>query len=69
MANHRLYEPYLEYIGTLRLPGYKLFALSDYPFAVRASASDFIVAELFQISDENVRLEIEKMELECGIHF
>lgn len=50
----------------MRLPGYKLFALSDYPYAIHASADDFIVAEIFHIKSEIVRKEIDQMEINAG---
>ena len=69
MANYRLYAPHLHYLTTLQLPGYRLFALSDYPYAIRTTTADTIVAELFHIESQTVREEIYHMEIDAGYVF
>ncbi len=69
MVNYPVYSQHMEYLETVRLPGYKLFALSDYPYAIRAGASDFIVAELFRIESEGIRKGIYQMEIDAGYIF
>lgn len=67
MGNYKFYESDLKYIETRRITGYKLYALKDYPYAVRSSVeSDSLVIEIFQIEDSRVVQAIHQMELEAG---
>ncbi|MEQ9593542.1 MAG: gamma-glutamylcyclotransferase family protein [Cyclobacteriaceae bacterium] len=67
MYNHKEFERHLEFVRTVRLKGFKLYALDDYPYAIRTSNHDeSIVVELFRIRNGKVRMEIEKMELDAG---
>ncbi len=50
MYNYKQFEQHLEFMSTVRLEGFKLYALEDYPYAVRTEQYDeSIVVELFEI--------------------
>ncbi|MEQ8303610.1 MAG: gamma-glutamylcyclotransferase family protein [Cyclobacteriaceae bacterium] len=67
MYNHKQFERHLEFVRTVHLEGFKLYALEDYPFAVRTRNQDeSIVVELFRIRNGKVRMEIDKLELDAG---
>jgi len=70
MSNHKIYEPSLNYVKTVRLSGFRLYALSSYPFAVRsANHSDVIVAELFNITEKQTEQRIHTLELSVGYYY
>jgi gamma-glutamylcyclotransferase (GGCT)/AIG2-like uncharacterized protein YtfP len=70
MSNYKIYEPALEYINTVRLPGFRLYALPNYPFAVRsADQKDVIVAELFKVTSNEVEHHIHSLELRVGYYY
>ena len=70
MENHYMLGPETQYLGRVKLPGYKLFSLVDYPYAVKSrSLSDMIVAELFFIPDKAVQQYIHSMELDAGYYY
>jgi gamma-glutamylcyclotransferase (GGCT)/AIG2-like uncharacterized protein YtfP len=65
--NHALYADDLTYLETVRLPGFVMYSLGEYPYAVRTgNAGDFIVAELFRIDNPATERIIYEMELEAG---
>lgn len=67
MENYRRYQDNLRYLGTQRIQGFSLFALKDYPYAIRVSDPESeIVIEVFQIPDAGIREEIHQLELEAG---
>lgn len=70
MENHYLLGAKTEYLKRVKLPGYKLFSLIDYPYAVKSHAmSDMIVAELFYVPDIEIQQYIHTMELDAGYYY
>lgn len=70
MANHKTYAEALQYVETRRLPGFELFALDDYPYAVKTEIStESVVAEVFIITDQSVKESIHQLELDAGFIF
>ncbi len=67
MENYWMYAAYLKYQDTVTLPGYRMFSLVDYPYAIRTGNPDnIIVAELFKITERETEEIIHHMELEAG---
>lgn len=70
MENHYLLNGRAEFLRRLKLPGFKLFSLVDYPYAVKSkSLSDMIVAELFYVPDKEIQQYIHAMELDAGYYY
>lgn len=69
MENHTLHAAHLKYLFSARLSGYKLFSRGEFPVAVKASASDSIVVEVFKIEDLSTREMIHKLEMDEGYYF
>ena len=70
MSNYEIYSHSLKYIKTVRLPGFRLYSLPRYPFAVRSAfPQDSIVAELFQVTDPKVEHSIHALELSVGYYY
>ena len=70
MANYKIYEPSLEFIKTVKLPGFRLYSLPNYPFAVRsADQRDVIIAELFKITNKEAEQRIHALELRVGYYY
>lgn len=70
MANYKIYESSLEYIKTVRLSGFRLYSLPNYPFAVRSmDDKDVIVAELFKVTDKQAEQRIHALELSVGYYY
>lgn len=70
MENHYLLGSQTKYLKRVKLPGYKLFSLIEYPYAVKSRLmSDMIVAELFHVPDTSIQQYIHSMELEAGYYY
>jgi len=70
MANYELYKSSLEYISRHTIKGYALYALEDYPYAVKTnSPDDEIVVELFRVTEQQVKRSIHDLELGAGYIF
>lgn len=69
MENHTLHADHLEYLFSARLSGFKLYSRGEFPVAVRSSATDSIVVEVFRIADRSTREMIHKLEMDEGYHF
>lgn len=70
MTNYEIYKPSLEYIKTVRLPGFRLYSLPRYPFAVRSvDSEDVIVAELFKVTSKHAEQSIHELELSVGYYY
>ncbi len=70
MNNHALYEHELQYQRTVVLKGYALYALVDYPYAVKTGdPQDTLVAELYTIPNPQTKQTIHDMELDAGYIF
>lgn len=69
MSNYLVYQNHLQFHSEHRIDGFKLYALEDYPYAVRTQSTDSIVVELFRILDEETRINIHQLELGAGYYF
>lgn len=70
MSNYKIYATSLEYIKTVRLPGFRLYSLPNYPFAVRSMVQDdTIVVELFSVTNRHVEQSIHALELSVGYYY
>lgn len=70
MANYAIYRSSLQHIKTVRLPGFKLYALTHYPYAVKsARVADSIVAEIFRVTNKQAERSIHALELQAGYFY
>jgi gamma-glutamylcyclotransferase (GGCT)/AIG2-like uncharacterized protein YtfP len=69
MENHALHASHLKYLFSARLSGFKLYSRGEFPVAVRSSATDSIVVEVFRIGDQSTREMIHKLEMDEGYYF
>lgn len=69
MENHTLHASHLKYLFSARLSGFKLYSRGEFPVAVKSSATDSIVVEVFKIGDESTREMIHKLEMDEGYYF
>ncbi len=70
MTNYKIYESSLQYIKTVVLPGFRLYSLPNYPFAVRSmDQDDTIVVELFSVTNRQVEQSIHTLELSVGYYY
>ncbi|MFZ1806017.1 MAG: gamma-glutamylcyclotransferase [Cyclobacteriaceae bacterium] len=70
MANFNVYQSDLKYLKTKRIFGYELYALDEYPYAVKSlNGVNSLVVEIFQIENANVVEKIHQMELDAGYIF
>ena len=70
MENHRFFERGLRFLYQEAIQGYQLYALDDYPYAVRTGDPlDLLIVEVFQITDPAVERGIHDLELEVGYRY
>jgi gamma-glutamylcyclotransferase (GGCT)/AIG2-like uncharacterized protein YtfP len=70
MENFKAYQSDLKYLKTRRIAGFELYALEEYPYAVKTDVfSQMLVVEVFEIEDQRVAETIHQMELEAGYIF
>ncbi len=70
MANYLRYQSSLEFITKETIKGFALYALKDYPYAVKTNnINDELVIEVFKIEDEITRQNIHQLELDAGYIF
>lgn len=70
MSNYKIYETSLEYIKTVKLPGFRLYSLPNYPFAVRSkNQRDTIVAELCKVTNKQIEKSIHALEISVGYYY
>jgi len=70
MMYHEVYKNGMDYQFSARLHGFKLYALEEYPFAVKTGQpSDSIVVEVFKITDPKTEKSIYELELEVGYYY
>lgn len=70
MSNHAIYANHLQYVESIRITGFTLYALEAYPYAVRSGNNeDSIVIEIFRIIDPTTRKDIYLLELDAGYIF
>ena len=70
MINYEIYKHGLEYQYSINLEGFKLYALKNYPFAVKTNQpNDSIFVEIFKIFNPEVEERINQLELSVGYHY
>ena len=70
MSNYRYYEKGLEFLYMDVIPGYRLYALEEYPYAVRTgNPKDLLTVEVFRVGDPAVERDIHTLELEVGYFY
>lgn len=67
---HEVYKDGLDYQFSALVEGFKLYALKEYPFAVRTKdVNDFIVVEVFKINKPETEKSIHQLELGVGYYY
>jgi gamma-glutamylcyclotransferase (GGCT)/AIG2-like uncharacterized protein YtfP len=67
MINYRDFETSLEFLFQEILSGFRLYAMDEYPYAVRTkNPSDLIVVEVFKINNQDAEKSIHALELGVG---
>jgi gamma-glutamylcyclotransferase (GGCT)/AIG2-like uncharacterized protein YtfP len=70
MMYYEVYKDAMEYKFSAQLDGFKLYALKEYPFAVKTNkAKDSIVVEVFKITDPETEKSIHELELGVGYSY
>lgn len=70
MSNHRRYERGMSLLFTENLPGYALYAMRYYPYAVKSdNPEDVIVVEVYKITNSATEKAIHELELSVGYYF
>ena len=68
----RLYQQFksdLHYLYSAWLPGYDLYSLGNYPYAIKSDdPTHQILIEVMRISDTETEKQIHKIELEAGYY-
>lgn len=69
MFNFEIYKDHLEFISKNCLPGFKLFALPNYPVAIKTNNSkDLLIVELYKITNPATENKIHRMEIDAGYY-
>ena len=70
MMYYEVYKDGLEYQFSAQVEGFKLYALKDYPFAIKTSQSkDIIVVEVFKVINSDTEKKIHELELGVGYYY
>ena len=70
MMYYEVYKQGLEYQFTAEVEGFKLFALKDYPFAIKTGQpNDLIIVEVFKIIHPVIEKKIHELELGVGYYY
>jgi Uncharacterized conserved protein len=70
MSLHQRFESDLEYHYSLWLKGYELYALEDYPFAIKSNDPETkILVDVFEIKSQQTVDEIHQIEMAAGYFF
>ncbi len=70
MMYYEVYKDGLEYQFSAKVEGFKLYALKDYPFAIKTSQpKDIIVVEVFKIANSDIEKKIHELELGVGYYY
>ena len=70
MMYYEVYKDGLEYQFSAQLVGFKLYALEEYPFAIKTNQSkDSIVVEVFKITKPETEKSIHELELGVGYYY
>jgi gamma-glutamylcyclotransferase (GGCT)/AIG2-like uncharacterized protein YtfP len=66
MQNYAVFHAGLEYIHSVWLRGYKMYALPDYPCVVKAQADSKIMIEVMRARNADWAMKIHELEIEAG---
>ena len=67
---YEVYKDGLEYLFSARVEGFKLYAMEEYPFAVKTMLpEDSIVVEVFKITSHKIEKNIHDLELGVGYYY
>jgi gamma-glutamylcyclotransferase (GGCT)/AIG2-like uncharacterized protein YtfP len=70
MSNHHRFERGLSLLFTEKVPGYALFAMRYYPYAVKTdNPDDAIIVEVYKIADAETEKAIHELELSVGYFY
>jgi gamma-glutamylcyclotransferase (GGCT)/AIG2-like uncharacterized protein YtfP len=70
LSNYARFGHAFEFISTERIPGFRMYALNHYPYAVfSGDSSDTIVAEIMIIKDPATELDLHEFELSVGYDY
>ncbi len=70
MSNYRHFENGLEFLREVVLEGYQLYAMDEYPYAVRTDKlTDILTVEIFRITDPSIERAIHILEMSVGYYY
>ena len=70
MENYNRFKDGLEFLRKEELRGFKLFSLTDYPYAIATeNRGDCMVVELFKITNSKTEELIHQVEMDAGYIF
>lgn len=70
MMYYEVYKDGLDYKFSAHLKGFKLYALEEYPFAVKTNKPiDSIAIEVFKITNPETEKSIHELELGVGYYY
>jgi gamma-glutamylcyclotransferase (GGCT)/AIG2-like uncharacterized protein YtfP len=69
MDNYERYKEALDYQFSVRLNGYRLYSMGQYPCVVKSSADCSVLVEIFKIIDPVFEKEIHEMEIDEGYFY
>jgi gamma-glutamylcyclotransferase (GGCT)/AIG2-like uncharacterized protein YtfP len=70
MSNYLEFEAGLKFLYKEIIPGYQLYAMKEYPYAVKTSIpSDLITVEVFKVKNPSTERSIHSLELGVGYYY
>ena len=70
MSNYQRYKNALEFLFQDTLGGYQLYALENYPYAVRTgNPADLITVEIFKVTNTDMERSIHELEIGVGYYY
>ncbi len=70
MSNNRYFEKGLEFLYKDVINGFRLYALEEFPYAVRTgNSTDLLTVEVFKVTDPQIERDIHGLEMEVGYFY
>ncbi len=70
MVNYEAFESDLSFLFLEVIPGFQLYKMEDYPYAVRTgNPGDFLTVEVFQVINPETERSIHTLEIEVGYFY
>ena len=70
MSNYLEFEASLEFLYQEIIAGYQLYAMEEYPYAVKTNdRSDLITVEIFKVTDPAAERSIHELEIGVGYYY